>query len=283
MQNIDPNRSVSAMIQQNRMRSVLIGTGVVVGLGALAVNDHMKHSAFEARLNNSLTGTLAYGIDNNIRVIPASEIVKVQRHQRTFQTDTSPHCLSWLDQDTIVFAGPVNKTQKPTELPTQQSSTLMASVNSDGIYVLNLKEGKITRIFDPYSPAATLVFGDLRSKDAAIEAEINNPPEKSQGRGSITIRFGNPSAMNVEVISASSDGSAIYFKTSETWYQLTLSGAISKPTEISGNFQNSQIDSPDGVFRISRPTIMHEYRITDGSVDGRIIENGANSPVWSKY
>ena len=251
-------------------RRAALGLGVAGGLGALAYGGYRAvralqwaagasaraQAAFHQLLKaHPVDGTIAVPAGNRILIFDASTLGTADtiKPTLTVQSERPVKRVLVIDSDTIVFSSRALD-ENPKGTPhNEQDSLGSVSIVSDGVFMFKVSSGKITTLFDPYSPEASKHFGDVMAKDAAAEKaeEAEWSKEAREKRGGIHIRLGEtPAELTIDGLAQAAvpqkgeSASELFLSIKGNWYRLALADRTLERPAALPEFR------PDGVHEL---------------------------------
>lgn len=153
---------------------------------------------------------------------------------------------------------------------------------SDGLFKLDVVTGKTAVLFDPYSAAATEIFGNISERDGTQERTHEEEFNSNDGRSRIII--GRFAALQIESIGTAPGSECAYFKTGGRWYQVEKDSRSLRACEvIPTNLRTDHGDTGErGITLEEKGGLLEKYRVVvkTKEVTGVELEDGSRAGAY---
>lgn len=230
-----------------------------------------SHSSFQDFVkNNPPKGSIIYSIQNNICLIDVAKPSNIKK----IQVPTRVEDLLWLNNQEVIYVS------------NGENENL-----SDHVYKLNIKTGKISTLFNPYSKEASHFFGDVKEKDALDEKKYIEAKRKFDDRCNkrksglkVCSFYWERGGFHIGDLGVGED-SKVYFKHAAKWYCVNQ-GKLTRPTLLPDKIITTQTKSPSENYELNKagiPILAETYEvIQSGKAQNMLfeLESGAKIPAW---
>jgi len=267
--------------RKNPRKFLSVAFGTLVGfsalIGSLIHCNNKRENEFKSQFEQSPPkGIAAYVVNDEVHLIQVNKICSENKVIDKFQGPGTLERLLWIDEDEIVFVGKEKDKDDGSLRPKY-------SVISDSIYRLNIKNGDLKVIFNPYSDKARDLFDDVKSVDIRKQEELREFLEDKKERG-IKFVSGDHSNVNITNLGISEIDKRIYVEIDSKWYGLNKDGEeMIQATRIPDNLRFPNLKSRNSGFYIVDKEILISARLTNGKVYGCEIEEGARNIDWFNH
>lgn len=248
--------------------SIAIGAAGLIGWATHSQNE-TKRAFYEKLESNPLTGKIAYRVEQEIHIINARDLYNKDVAPVKVQSPSTPQYVLLLDQDNMAFVAKYPK-DPATELSLKEADS---HIQSDAVYKVNTREGKLNCVFSPYSEQAKQFFGDVFQKDESEERRVEEfLNDKKRGT---KIVVGNYATVIVSDLGFDNEKDNLYAKINNEWY--ILDNERIEKLAIVPTMRRATEKSFDGNYCL-KDEFLAPLAISDGDFRDYVFEQNAEEP-----